>query len=679
MNAESRLKFSAPAGLAVLRTTALAATALAVMAFASAAWPAGASAHALLRSSTPASGAVLGEAPGGVTLTFTEAPDLRLTAVKVLDSGGGDHVTGPLESIADPAYTVQAPLGPLGDGVYTVSWRAVSAVDGHVSAGSFAFGVGVAPPSATTSKAGDTGAGVSESGSPPAIFVRWLLYLGFIALVGAAFVAVAVARRPAPDLLAMAAVGWVLVAAGTIGVVAVQWAETGAPIETLPSTSVGIAALGRVVSLALAGLSLAILAVSKGAAAGRAWLGVLAAGSLVVFVDVLTGHAAAGPGGPTQIGVQSIHGLAAAAWVGGLAGLLIVLRSTPGQERLPMARRFSTWAGGALVAVAMTGLFRAIDEVGSFGAFLTTDFGRIVLLKTGLLAVLAGLGAINRYVNLPSPTRFDRFFRRIGGGEIVAAVAIIALSALLVNLTPPASAGGPPQPVARPVVAVGNDFGTSLRLRLVATPGTAGANQFDAAIVDYDTGQPVDASAVGLRFELQSQAGVEAATLDLQKTSLGHFSGSSSAMSIDGIWQVTATVAVAGGSVDVPLVVATTIPPQPVTNNVSPGLPTISTVALGAAGSAQLYLDPGRPGTNDVHVTFFDAAGGALAVDKVTMSLTDASGAGVLLTPRTLDVGHFVASTDVRAGTVAVDVVGPLPQTAGGGQVHVHVTIEVQP
>jgi hypothetical protein len=129
----------------------------------------------------------------------------------------------------------------------------------------------------------------------------------------------------------------------------------------------------------------------------------------------------------------------------------------------------------------------------------------------------------------------------------------------------------------------------------------------------------------------------------------------------------------------VPLVVATRIPDQASTQNISPGLPTIYTVQLGAAGSAQLYLDPGLPGMNDVHVTFFDPAGAALAVDRVTMALTDASGAAVLLAPRTLDVGHFVATTNVLAGSVTLDAVGPLPTSAGGGQVHVHVTIEVQP
>ena len=52
---------------------------------------------------------------------------------------------------------------------------------------------------------------------------------------------------------------------------AVQWAETGAPLETLPSTSVGAAALARVVALALVGLALAALATVRGFAGTRGW------------------------------------------------------------------------------------------------------------------------------------------------------------------------------------------------------------------------------------------------------------------------------------------------------------------------------------------------------------------------------------------------------------------------
>jgi hypothetical protein len=125
----------------------------------------------------------------------------------------------------------------------------------------------------------------------------------------------------------------------------------------------------------------------------------------------------------------------------------------------------------------------------------------------------------------------------------------------------------------------------------------------------------------------------------------------------------------------------TTVPEQPVDILVSPDLPTIYTVGLGEVGSAQVYLDPGRAGQNELHVTFFDPTGQApLPVPAVTFAAVgDGGGAAFLPTPRQLDVGHFVATIDTGPGELAVDIVGPLPPAAGPGQVHVHVTIEVQP
>lgn len=638
--------------------------------------PAGVSAHARLRSSEPASGATLGAPPSEVALTFSEAPDVGLTSIKVLDSDGRDVVAGPVVASGSPALTVAVRLGDLGDGVYTVSWRTVSAVDGHISAGSFVFGVGEAPPSAPP---GQPTGGASESGTPPAIAARWLLYVGLFVLLGAAWAALAVVRGRNPDLLAMAAAGWVLTTLGTLAVVGVQWAEVGAPIEALPSSSIGLAGLVRAISLALVATALVALASVPrfGARGGWALVATAAAGAFVV--DAATGHAAAGPAWAAQVAAQSVHGLGAAAWLGGLGGLLVALRTTPAGERLSTARRFSTWAGIALAILAVTGVMRAVAEIGTVDALFTTDFGRTVVAKSGLLLILAALGAVNRLFTLRDAARLARGLRRIATAELAIAVVVLGLSALLVNLTPPASAVAPDPPAARPVVAAGHDFGTSIRARLVVTPGSAGTNTFELALRDYDSGEPVDASAVALRFEVLSVAGIESSSLDLERSAAGQFVGSGPNLSIDGIWRATATVTAPGGAVEVPLVLANAIPPQPVDVLVTEGLPTIYTVQLGAAGSAQVYLDPGGPGPNELHVTYFDPAGGELAVTNATILVTPPDGEGEILAPRLLDVGHFVASMEAVAGALDVDVVGALPGATGGGQTHLHVTIEVTP
>ena len=633
--------------------------------------PATAAGHALLHASDPAAGSTLGTAPVSVLLTFGETPDPRLTSVKVLDRDGQDHVSGAPEAVSDPAASIRVPLGPLPDGVYTVSWRTVSSVDGHSSAGSFVFGVGVAPPSGSPTQ----GAGVSQSGSPPAIVARCVLYLGLVALIGAAFAAVAVARRAAPDLLLMAAGGWVLAAAGTIGVIAVQWIETGAPLEELPGTSVGVSALARVVWLALMGATLASLATVARLRGRLGWWLVGTGGALGVGVDVATGHAAAGTSAVLQVATQSLHGVAAAWWMGGLAGLLVLFRSTPAGERLDAARRFSFWAGIALVVVIVTGAVRAIVEIGTLNALFTTDFGRVVLAKSVILLGLACLGAFNRFINLRHAARVLGGVHRVGGAELTLAVLVFGFSALLVNLTPPTSAGSNPQPVAQPIVATGHDFGTSVRARLVATPGVTGQNTFDLALTDYDTGQPVDASGATLRFLLKS-SGVAPSSLDLQGVGPGRFTASGANLSIDGIWQITATITTGDAAVDVPLFATTTVSAQPVEKLVSAGLPTIYQVQLGSVGSAQVYLDPGGPGQNELHVTFFDPAGNELPTQSATIALFPAVGEAVLPPPRMLEPGHFVATVDAVAGDLVVDVISPqpAPQT---GQIHLHVTIEV--
>jgi copper transport protein len=632
--------------------------------------------HALLRGSDPAPGATLGRSPAEVRLTFTETPDLRLTSVRVLDTSGTDHATG--GPIADPSETetVGVPIGALADGVYTVSWRTVSAVDGHISAGSFAFGIGVAPPSGPP----DHGAaGVGQVGSPPAIAARWILYGGLMVLIGAAFAAVAVSRRPAPDVLLMAAIGWVLSAFGTVGVVGVQWAETGAPLETLPATSVGAAALARAAALALVALSLAALATVRALAGVRGWLLVGVAACLVLVTDVATGHAAAGDGWLGQVAVQSVHGIAAAAWLGGLAALLVLLRTTPAGERLATAKRFSNWAAVALATVAATGVIRAVQEIGTVDALLVTDFGRVAIAKSGFLLAIAGLGAINRFVNLRDAARVMRGLRRFGSAELVLAVGVLGLSAFLVNLTPPTSLGEP-HPAPAPIVAFGSDFGTSVKLRLIGSPGLAGENDLDVTVVDFDTEEPVDATAVEFRVELASQPDVEPSTVELERAGVGRFAAHAQSFAIDGIYRVFATVTLPGGAVEVPLLVVTTIPEQPVEVIVTPGLPTLYNVGLGQHGFAQVYLDPGRAGQNELHVTFFDATtGGAFAVPSVTFAASAGPGIALIPSTRQLDVGHFVATVDVASGDVAVDIVGPLPAASGPGHVHVHVTIEVQP
>ena len=93
---------------------------LALLVLVALAGPGAADAHARLTASDPAKGATLATAPTKVTLSFTEAPDIRLTSIKVLDSAGTNHATGPVVAVPGDALSVSVPLDALSDGGYTV-------------------------------------------------------------------------------------------------------------------------------------------------------------------------------------------------------------------------------------------------------------------------------------------------------------------------------------------------------------------------------------------------------------------------------------------------------------------------------------------------------------------------------------------------------------------------------
>src|SRR4029450_4220570 len=95
-----------------------------------------------------------------------------------------------------------------------------------------------------------------------------------------------------------------------------------------------------------------------------------------------------------------------------------------------------------------------------------------------------------------------RPLRRFVTGETVVAVGVLLLTGGLTGLNPPARAITAASPAASPVAgtATGADFATTTRVSLTATPGSPGPNAFRALVTDYDTGAPLDADGVTLRF-----------------------------------------------------------------------------------------------------------------------------------------------------------------------------------
>ena len=632
--------------------------------------PRGVAAHALLQSSDPAAGSTVAAAPAIVTLTFGEQPDPKLSSVRILDTGGRDVAAGAATAVLDRPLVLTIALGDVPEGVYTVAWRTVSVVDGHTTAGSFAFGVGV-----PAGVAGPTStATTSSSAAPENVVARFILLAGLLALFGAGFTGWLVQPGPPRAVHRLAGLGWGLAAVGTIAVVTLQAVDAGSSAGDYLSSSLGAWAIRRVMVIGLAGAVVWLAFAIPARFARWRFPLITLAGLAGMLIEVLTGHAAAAGLTSLHVALDWLHVTAAGVWLGGLAGLVLVIRETTSPDRVAAVRRFSRWAGIALAAIAVTGIIRAVQSVGTLDALTGSDYGRVVIAKSVLLLVLAGLGAINRFGTVPLAPWTLVPLRRVARLEIGVGAIVIVATGLLVNLAPPASYAAIASPVIAPIVASGNDFGTSVRVRLVVQPGGAGINDFTLAVSDYDTGVAVQASSVKLRFALASATGVGDSTLTLVPADGGVYEASGGNLSLDGVWAVTAVIAAPDGTVEVPLPLATLVANQVVDRDAEPGLPTLFTAHLGPGGTVQVYLDPGTVGPNELHATFFDAAGAEIPIPTATMLLRPADAAAAIVAPRVLEPGHFITEVDAMTGTLGVDIIGAAPD---GTVLHAHFDLTV--
>lgn len=140
--------------------------------------------------------------------------------------------------------------------------------------------------------------------------------------------------------------------------------------------------------------------------------------------------------------VNLVHVTAAAVWVGGVFAMTLVAwmrkRRRADTGLAAMVVRFSTIAALSLGALSVAGLVMAWLVLDAPGDLFSTDWGRVLLVKIGAVAIAAGLGAYNHFKLRPTlEARPDdpavaAHLRRSLGVESAVMVAVIVLTAILV-------------------------------------------------------------------------------------------------------------------------------------------------------------------------------------------------------------------------------------------------------
>ena len=160
----------------------------------------------------------------------------------------------------------------------------------------------------------------------------------------------------------------------------------------------------------------------------------------------LTGHASGVEEGRIVALVADwSHVVAASAWMGGLAVVLVAGR--PGVEPAPgggppvlsrLVHAFSPLAMISVGVLILSGTYAAWIHLPEPEALLSTSYGRILLVKVLLALVVMGLGARNVRILTPrlNAPGGPRALRRSAALELAAAQLVLLATALLVRTSP---------------------------------------------------------------------------------------------------------------------------------------------------------------------------------------------------------------------------------------------------
>lgn len=487
--------------------------------------------HAVLVDSVPQDRAVLASPPTDIVMRFNEP--VTPIALRVLDSlGRGVAVQSPGSS---PGSLVRVVLpSDLPPGGYLVSWRVVSA-DAHPIGGAFAFTVGSAgavpmtddqarreavwkAAVITNRTLGDAALLLAAGGALAIglVFGAALPRGGRALIVGSAILAMLSAFLSIP-----LARGWI----------------AAAPVSALldfASWNPGADAPHRARALLIVvGLALVLFAVRSNAGVGR----VAACGGALIACAGLpfSGHVAAlSPALPGQLALF-VHAAGAAFWIGSLPLLALALWQAPPPEALRLLKGFSAFAIGIVALLVFAGTGVALTRVRDIDA-LTESYGRILLFKIGLVALMLALAITNRRL-----TRAGRAaaattrLRRNIVLEIVLAAGVLVLTAWLGHTRPPeegrAHVHGPA--AGRAFVSVEGDGAVLL---IEARPGRRGQNRLTGYMTDA-SGQPIAARQLAVELALPS-AGIEPLTADARLEKDGKFVVEAITLPLAGRWSL---------------------------------------------------------------------------------------------------------------------------------------------
>jgi copper transport protein len=303
---------------------------------------------------------------------------------------------------------------------------------------------------------------------------------------------------------------------------------------------------------------------------------------LIVLLSTLIGHGSTGRWGLLGSVATAAHIAAASTWIGLLVVVLVatsgsrspIQGATETNDRpkapskpsapptatgvLSLIERFSTIAFWSVAILALSGILNGLRQIGSTEGLRSTNYGRLLLVKTGLVVLLIGLGWLSRNSlaqrraalaqrAAQTPAKPEQQLQHLSGQqethkplppalvgirrrmliESLLAVGVVAITALLVNSPPSIEVLGKPVTVTM--------RGTTFLLDSTVSPARSGKNRLHFyALTPEGRTQAVENMTVTASLPANDIAPID---LKVVRAGPNHFEALQADLPVKGAWR----------------------------------------------------------------------------------------------------------------------------------------------
>ncbi|TVX98199.1 copper resistance protein CopC [Paenibacillus cremeus] len=419
-------------------------------------------------------------------MTFNERLEKAESYIKVLNKTG-TPVTSNEAQFNEDQTRLELALPPLPDGVYTVSYKIISA-DGHPVRDSYVISIGDAGP---INQTGTMNGGDMASGSNILYYIsRFGYYLVLLLLTGWVFWVLLFDSKKAEHQVVrekwtlLLQRGFLIASIVSIFEQLTQMIDGLAAKDLIPLFFGTYTGYSWMMTLGLSLVGFVILHRSK--KLDLLWI------ILLLGAKTLNGHAVATGPIPDMVIIDFVHLFAAAIWVGGLLHILVFWRRHRAYV-VPFLAEFSPLALISIVLLVISGTFYTLGILPNLKYLIYTQWGILLLVKASLTVLVIAVGTVLRLVIKRKNHRGTALFLKL---DMMLMVAIVVIASVFTTLNP--------QPLNKPLFW--HEMGTTMHLTTRITPNAPGTNTFSLLVWIPETEK--DLKRVQLIVKPEDQSGI---------------------------------------------------------------------------------------------------------------------------------------------------------------------------